>query len=286
MTSRLLLNLVLLAALVALGLYAYLRPGENARKEQIEVTSLTREQVDHIKLHRRDAFDVEMEKRGSTWHMVHPYRTRVNQLQVDRLLDLTDAKASGKLPAENTGRYGVDSPLVVLTLNDQSFSFGTINDITNEQYLGSGETIFLVKTYYGYNMPLDLKKLISNKLLGEDEKPVAFDFGQWRAVKSDKGAWALEGNWPGNREMAPSADALNVWAAEWQLASALSAAPFTGNASGPQVSVRLADGSHTTFRVLANDSDVRLLRVEESVIYQLGAEAGGRLLNPFRVAEK
>lgn len=281
--SRLLLNFVLLAALIALGMYAYLRPGEKQDKPQIDVTALTRDQVHHIRVHRRDAFELEMEKRGNTWHMLQPYRTRVTQLQVDRLLDLTDAKASERLPAANTARYGLDDPLVVLNLNDQSFSFGTINEITNEQYLASGDSIFLVRTYYGYNMPYELNKLISDKLLGEDEKPVAFDFGKWRAVQSEKGAWELEGKWPGNYEMAPSADTLNVWAAEWQLASSLSATPFSGKPTGEKITITLADNSQITFRVLKNDTEVRLLRVEDAIVYQLGAEAGGRLLDPFRI---
>lgn len=284
MKSRLILNLALLLALVGLGLYAYLRPGEE-KKPEIAITQLHRADVDSVRIQRGAEMDVQMQKRNGAWLMLHPYQTRADPLQVDRLLDITLATASDMFPEENLARYGLEPAIATVTLNDQLFQFGSINEVTNEQYLSSDGNIYLVRTYLGYNVPLDVNKLLSHKLLGENEKPVAFDFGSWKAEKNDKGAWSLQGQLHPEREVTPTPDELNIWVAEWNLASALSVTPYQGKPHGERIEIRFIDGASATFQVLSRQPDVRLLRVEENMVYQLGTDAGGRLLDPYRVAD-
>jgi len=143
-----------------------------------------------------------------------------------------------------------------------------------------------VRTYLGYSIPTDITKLLSRKLLADHEKPVSFDFGEWRVVKNDKGAWSIQGKSPGNHDLAPTPDELNTWAAEWQLASALSVAPDTAAPRGERVVIQFSNGDSATLRIVARKPEVQLLRVDENMRYQLGADAGGRLLDPYRVAEQ
>ena len=284
MKSRLILNLVLLLALVALALYAYFRPTEDATPK-ILISALQRDDIDRVRLQRGDKLDIRLEKRHGTWYMSYPYQTRVDPLQVDRLLDIAMATASGEFPAENLSRYGLDPASAMVTLNDQSFAFGNINEVTNEQYLASGQKLYLVRTYLGYSLPNDITKLINRNLLAGHEKPVEFDFGEWQAVRNEKGGWTIQGKSPGDHDVSPSPDELNVWAMEWQLASALAVTPATKTPPGEQVLIRFSNGDSATFRILSREPDVQLLRVDENMRYQLGADAGKRLLDPYRVAK-
>jgi hypothetical protein len=282
--ARLLLNAALLAALLGLGLYAYLRPA-NEGSPETRITQLGRDQIDRVRIERRSSPDIYMEKRNGNWHMLEPYRTRVEQLQIDRVLDLSAATASERLAGENLSRYGLEPATLSVTLNDQAFAFGNINEVTNEQYLGSGDSVYLVKTYFGYGMPINATKLLSHKLIGSNEIPVAFDFGGWQAVKNEKGGWTIQGESnASDGDDTLSADTLNLWVAEWQLASSLSATPHEGSANGERIVIRFSNGNSATIKVLSRDTDVLLLRVGENMRYQLGAEAGGRLLDPYRVA--
>lgn len=283
--SRLILNLALLLALVGLGLYAYLRPDDQENKPQIALTNLKRDGVESVRVQRDTSMDMQLEKRNGTWIMSSPYHTRVDPLQVDRLLDITLATASQKFPAENLTRYGLDPAPVSVTLNDQTFGFGSINDVTNEQYISNGGNVYLVRTYLGYNVPRDATSLFSRKLLADNEVPDAYDFGDWTAAKNDKGAWTLQGNLHTEREVTPTPNELNVWASEWNLASALSVTPFEGKPYGEPIEIKFTNGGSTTFRILTRKPDVRLLRVDENMVYQLGPDAGGRLLDPYRVAD-
>jgi hypothetical protein len=281
--ARLLLNVGLLVALLGLALYAYFRPVEEGTPE-IRITQLSRSQIDRVRIERHDSPAIDMESRNGNWHMLNPYQTRVNQLQIDRLLDIASATASDRLPRENLSRYGLDPAALRVTLNDESFAFGNINEITNEQYLGTGDSVYLVRTYFGYGIPVNATKLISHKLFGENEAPVAFDFGNWQAVKNDKGGWSMQGNTSSDSKDALSTDTLNQWVAEWKHASSLSVTPHEGSAHGERIVIQFSNGDSATLRILSRDPDVRLLRVGENMHYQFGAEAGERLLDPYRVA--
>jgi len=283
--ARLILNLVLLLALVAIGLYAYLRPTEDVQ-QSIRVTQLKRDDINRIRLQRNANVDLRLEKRHGSWYVTQPYQTHAEPLQVDRLLDLTMTTASGEFPAQNLSRYGLDPASVTVTLNDQSFSFGDINEITNEQYLASDGRVYLVRTYHGYSLPTNMAELIGRKLLADHEKPLAYDFGEWQVVRNDKGAWTIQGKAPAGHDVAPTPDELNVWVAEWQLASALSVSPYEAEPRGERIDIRFSNGESATFHVLAREPEVVLVRTPGNMRYQLGADAGARLLDPYRVAQQ
>lgn len=281
--SRLLVNLALLAALIALGLFAYLRPKPEP-SPGIAVSQVKRDEVDRIRLERRGAAAIELAKGGGGWEMLVPFKSRADRFQVDRLLDIAAATSKQKLPAAELQRYGLAPAAVTVTLNDQRFAFGALNEITNEQYVASGDAVYLVATYLGYGIPTDATRLLSHRLLGEDETPVAFDFGRWKAAKDDSGKWSISGS-PPNKEP-PAADDLNRWADEWKLASGLSVEPHKGARRGDRVLVTLSAGQAVSFIVLSRASEVQLLRTDENMRYRLGADAAGRLLDPWTAAAK
>ncbi|HZP94317.1 MAG TPA: DUF4340 domain-containing protein [Burkholderiales bacterium] len=282
MKSRLLLNLALALALAVIALYAYFRP-RGATEPQVHLSQLKREAVDRIRIERRDNPTIELEKRGGAWRIISPLHARADGFEVDRLLDIVTAVGRQKLPRENLDRFNLDPAALVVTLNGESFGFGSVNEITNEQYVSAADGVYLVAPYLGYGMPANATKLLSHKLLGEDEAPVMFDFGAWKAVKDDKGSWKTQGT-PPHKEPALTPDVLNQWSAEWKIVSSLSSEPFKGGHGKQRVSVGLRDGKTVTFEILAREPDLKLLRVDENIVYQLGKEAGGRLLDPWLVA--
>ena len=282
--SRLLLNVALLLALVALGLYAYLRPAPSTAPE-INLSSIERNAVNRIRVERRGKPAVDLQKRDGVWHMLAPYRTRADPFQVDRLLDIVQAKAKQKLAQANLDRYGLDSPSVRVRLNDVAFDFGAINELTNEQYVASGQAVFLVAPFLGYGIAADAEKMFSRRLLAQDEDPVEFDFGRWQLRKNDAGSWSISGTSP-KQGMELSQDVLNQWAAEWKLASALTVEPHKGERTREQITIRLKQGRALTIGVLSRQPQVRLLRVDENMRYEFGRDAGSRLLDPHTVAAK
>ena len=228
-----------------------------------------------------------MARQGKDWQLTAPLNTIADPYQVDRLADIAALSASQKLPGTDLAQYGLDPAPVKVTLNGEVFSFGRVNDITNEQYLGYGEGIYLVPPFYGYGIPAGVSTLISRKLLAESEVPVAFEFGSHRIVRNESGVWAVEGKAPARLATPPSQDDFNRWADEWRNTSALNAKPASRAAANSQpLTLRFSGGKSATLSVLSSGNEFQVFRADRKIQYHFGKEVGQRLLDPGVVAEK
>jgi hypothetical protein len=286
MKSKVLLNLVLIAALVALSLFTYFKPWQDAAPA-IRLTQLKREEVTRVAVEPRDKAAIKLEKHDGAWRIVEPLKAQAEDTQADRLVDIVNAIAKQKLANADLVQFGLDPPQVRVTLNDEAFAFGRINDITNEQYVATANGVYLVPPLYGYGIPTDAAKLLSRRLLDTGEIPVAFDFGRYRIVRDDKGNWAASGEFAAAKDRPLSQNDFNVWADEWRFTSALSVAPDDKDRRAhEQVTVRFKDGKTVTMRILQKEPDFQLVRSDNAMRYHFGVEVGRRLVDPRVVAKK
>jgi Domain of unknown function (DUF4340) len=285
MRSKVLLNLVLIAALVALSLLTYFKPWKEAIPA-IKLTQLKRDDVARIIIEPRGAAAIKLEKREGTWRIESPLNAQAEDIQVDRLVDIVNATPKQKLASADLPQFGLDPPQVRVRLNDEAFAFGHINDITNEQYVATANGVYLVPPLYGYGIPTDATKLLSRRLLDAGEVPVAFDFGRYRIVRDDQGKWTSSGELAAPNPPLSQND-FNIWADEWRHTSALSVAPDgNGARAREQVTVRFKDGKAVTMRILQRDPDFQLVRGDNAMRYHFGVEVGRRLVDPRVVAKK
>jgi hypothetical protein len=285
MKSKVLLNLLLIAALVALSLYAYYKPWQRA-DPTIKLTQLKRDDVTRITVEPRGAAAIKLEKHDGAWRIVAPLSAQAETTQVDRLVDIVNANAKRKLANPDLVQLDLSPPQVRVILNDQSFAFGRVNDITYEQYVAAGDGVYLVPPLYGYDIPTDANKMLSRRLLAQGEVPVAFDFGRYRVVRDDKGTWAATGDFATTKDAPLSQDDFNRWADEWRYTSALSVEPDKSGRARDEVSVRFKDGKTVAMRILQKEPDFQLVRNDNSMRYHFGVEVGRRLLDPRVVAKK
>jgi hypothetical protein len=285
MKSRLLVNLALLALVVVVGLAAYFWP-EKPAEPAVRLSELHRDDVTRVRVERRGSPAMELEKLAEgDWRMRAPFSTRADRYQMDRLIDLVSATAKQTLPRARLERYDLDPPSVRVTLNDELFEFGATNELTNEQYVAKDDSIYLIPTFYGYNLPMDATKLISHRLLADSEIPVAFDFGAWKVSRDERGDWQISGRAPA-KDTEISQDDLQQWLAEWRRAGSLTAEPYRGPRARERIAVTLGDGRVVVFDILSRRQDVRMVRTDENILYQFTDDGGGRLLDPYRVARR
>lgn len=285
MKSKILLNLALIAALVALSLYAYFKPWQDA-VPAIKLTQLKRDDVTRITVEPRGAVAIKLEKRAGAWRIVAPLNAQAEVTQVDRLVDIVNANAKQKLANPDLAQLDLNPPLVRVTLNDQAFAFGRVNDITYEQYVAAAGGVYLVPPLYGYGIPTDAAKMLSRRLLDAGEVPVAFDFGRYRIIRDDKGTWTAEGEFAMAKDGALSQDDFNRWADEWHYTSALSVEPDKSSRAHEQIAVRFKDGKAVTMRIVQKEPDFQLVRSDNAMRYHFGVEVGRRLVDPRVVAKK
>lgn len=282
MNSRLLVNLALALLLAILALYAYFE----TRQQPVpppRVTTLTVAEINRIRVEHRGSAAIELERRADGWHLTAPLTTRADRYQVDRITDIVNATSKQQLSATDLSNFDLSPPPVKVVLNDQVFSFGRINEITNEQYLAVGDTLHLVAPLYGYGIPADALKLASSRILGEDEAPVSFDFGRHRYVRKD-GQWLTEGVAPQTAGEPLSQDDYNRWADEWRRTGALAVEPRKPGRGGERLTIGFSDGRSVTLQLVHQETGLVLVRTDENMQYRVGKDVGRRLLDPRVVA--
>ncbi|HVY07090.1 MAG TPA: DUF4340 domain-containing protein [Burkholderiales bacterium] len=285
MKAKIWLNLALIGALVLLSLYVYYKSGHDAAPA-MRLTTMKRDDVSRITVEPKSGAAIKLEKRGNSWYMTAPFAVLAETTQVDRLVDIVNANAKQKLANADLPQLDLEPPAVRVTINDQAYSFGRVNDITYEQYVATAGNVYVVPPLYGYGITTDPTKLLSRRVLAPDEIPVAFDFGRYKMVRDDKGTWAASGDFTTAKDAPLSQDDFNRWADEWQHTSALSVEPDKGGGAGDTLVVRFKDGKSVSMRILQKQPDFQLARTDNAMRYHFGVEVGQRLMDPRVIAKR
>ena len=280
MRSRLLLNVCLALVLAGLAYYVVYRPHEPQQVISSRLVTVDRKAVNTIEVEKYKEFVLKLEKRSDTWFVNAPFRARANSDTVDLILDISEATSSSSISNTNDAEYGFDAPTYRLNLNDQTIIFGKVNELINEQYVRTMSDTFLVRTHFGYNLPYTPEKIISEKILGPEEHPISFDFGDWHAAKTN-GEWKLSG------ATNLSSREIEIWVSGWRITSAINVETSRKNneSSARMMKVGFEDGKTVSFTFIQHDQGFSIDRSDEDIRYNVGTESGTRLLNPIEVAK-
>jgi hypothetical protein len=278
MTRSWLLTAALFALVAALAAFVYLKP-ERAKPVTFPLSALKANEITRLRLEREARPPVALEKTGGQWLITAPIAARADPLQVQRLLAIVDATSSSRLAATDLSRFDLDRPLARLTLDAQTFSFGTINTVSREQYVLTGDAVYPVSLRYGAALPGDVTPLISKQLLADDEVPLFFEFGSF-AVRRVDGKWIVSAAAGASATAALSQDDLLRWIDNWRLASALRVAPHTAHPTQDKVKIGLENGTSLTLTIMQREPELVLLRPDRGLQYYFLGDVAKRLLTP------
>ena len=284
MTSRSLLNLALFAAVVGLALWVYFKPKPQGDTQEYRISSLTAENVQSLRIEWQ-GISLALQKLGERWHLTEPLQGRADEIKVARILEVLSASSPRRFPATDLERFDLAQPAVRLHIGNESFSFGGLAPITNEQYVASGESVYLLAPRYAATLPRQLVDLLSPRLLAENEIPTAFELENIKIVQQD-GNWRIT---PEKPSLTLTQNELNHWVQAWQQAYAtnltLSANELDQAAADKQaIKISLRDGKTVQLIILQQQPELILLRVDAALRYRFPGESGKRLLDPYSAA--
>lgn len=275
MKPRLLLNLALLAAIVLLGAFAWLGRRQPAADTH-RISGLDPAAVASVRVERPGQPPVALERRGGAWRMTSPLSARAEPIQVQRLLGFLGATSRQRLPARELERFDLDRPVARITADGEIFSFGSLNPVAGGQYVQAGDWVYLVDRRHTAEALLPASRLLSPRLLAEEEVPVGFELGEV-ALKQTDGKWLLE---PAP-DTQVSQDDLNRWVQEWRLALAQQVGSLAADAKPVStLRISLVGGTVITVEVRAREPETVLARPDEKLEYRFPTVVGDRLLTP------
>jgi hypothetical protein len=292
MKKRWILNLIMLAVVAGLVSFLYLRPkAEVEQNASYEVSQLKLAGITAVKVEFPAKAPVIFEKIDGYWHLKAPYKQRADQLSVQRILAVIAAKSENKLPATDLAKFGLDNPLVRVTITNENgeevFIYGTYNTVTNEQYVAYKDNVYLISAAYSEAASTQVIEMVDKNILAPSEmKQVAgFDFAhleQWE--EAGLNVDIQDGQWKTNLAKAkPTQNDLNEWLEfSWKQNPAISVELYTPDrhTSYPSFKVKLADGKTIRIDKIMESPEMLLARPDEGLIYHYSNDVGFTMLNP------
>jgi hypothetical protein len=269
------LNALLLVTVVGLGVFIYLNPREDASGGR-PLSQLKPSEVSSIRIERRGAVPIDIEKKEGRWRVTAPLVARADETRVQRLLEILEAKPAAKMTADGLARFELDAPAARMTIGgNQTFAFGMLNELTREQYVMTAGAVYAVSPRFGAALPAVPAAMASKQLFGTDEIPVRIKLKDF-AVEQKAGKWTLAPAPAGEL----SQDDYARWAEGWRFASALRVEPYVGGKPRADIEIGLKSGAGITLGVLSSGANLVLTRPDEKLQYHFNITTARRLLSP------
>lgn len=273
MRSRMLLNLVLLAVVVALGLLVFFEPGIEKPAEPVTLTMLDPQNIRSVHIERNTLGDIRVEREGGGWRLLEPVSTRADKYRMEGLLRIASAKSHARYPVSqlNLSEAGLDMPKAVLLLDDTELRFGGTEPINGRRYVQVGDTAHLIDDFAYYHLIGDYPTFISPRLLPEGATVGALHLPALTLTWKD-------GRW----EVAPepenySADQANALVDAWRFASAMGVDSHEPSDTGEPVRIELEQGS-IDLLIVRREPELEIARPDLGVKYRFPGEQAEALL--------
>ena len=267
------LNLALAAVVAALGAWVYFKPARDAPAE-FPLSALKPSEARSIRVERPGEPPILLEKHEGSWRVTAPFAARGDDLRVQRLLEIVEARAAHKLPATDLARFELERPQASVTIDGQAFAFGMVGAVAREQYVLTGGAVYTVSPRYGMALPASAGELASRQLLAPGEAPVRIELKDFTVEQRD-GKWVLS---TGTGQL--SQDDLIRWIEEWRLAGATRVEPGVKGKTLAEIRIHLKNGGALTLGMLAREPELVLARPDEKLQYHFRPEIAKRLLSP------
>jgi hypothetical protein len=274
MSTRTLLNLILLLAALGLALVAYFKPGVKPVDASLPIiTGLAPEQAGSIALERLNRDPLKFSKRDGRWFLLADNRELpAADFQVRALLRLLEATATRHYPAGSLdlASLGLNPPQARVVMDDVDFRFGTTDALENQRYVQVADTVYLIDDQYQHLLNADWSNFVSRQLLEGRGAITRLELPDMTLTYSDDGHWRLD---PAKEGV--GADALQTLVENWQNATALLTRRYEEGAAGETITLHTRGSDEPlVLRILSRTPDLVLVRPDWGIQYQLpGSEA-------------
>lgn len=282
MTHHARLNLIMLATIIALAVFLYVRPQSQDIQKYPIASGLT-EAVQNLRIVGQRQ-EIMLKRLDNHWHLLEPVRVRADEKKIKKILEILTAYSSQRFPLTDLARFDLERPNVQLYVDDKYFGFGGFAPITNQQYVATNDYVYMISPHYALALPLNAADLINPQLLASDEIPVRFELNPL-TVELQNQNW-LTTMQPINNE-ALDEEIIKHWIQLWQTVEAtklvLKHEIDSEFAETDRIKIILQDQREIDLGILRNEAAVIFLRVKEGVGYHFPLDVGRQLLDPYLI---
>lgn len=193
MQSRFIINLILLLIVVGVSLYLTFTSPDDEGSEPVAISDVPAEQIQTIRIERKERPAIHFSKDGDTWMMRSPFEVKARPQRIEALLGLLATPSVDQLDAGDAAldRMNLQTPEVTLRLDDEVFAFGDVNPLDQTRYVLYRDTIHLINDHLYPQLATGAGFFIDTKVVPDDAAISMVQYPQFRLLKQE-GRWQLE----------------------------------------------------------------------------------------------
>jgi len=273
MRSRLLLNFVLLALVIALVIIVYTSTDKDADKVTL-LTTLSPDVISEIQIHHNH-HETVLRKQGDRWKMTQPIHVDANDFRINTLLKLltTNSHADYDVAALDLLQYGLNQPTTWIRFNDTDITFGISNPVNGLRYVRIGERMHLIDDSYYPLLSSQTGALVARELLPQDADISKLVLPEMTLSRDSNS------NWHSNKDA--STDAIRDTLDNWKHVQAFGVHNYMQRKALAQIKVYLGNNTEPlNFIVTDTDPWLIIARPDLDLEYHFNLEDYDALLRP------
>jgi hypothetical protein len=276
MSSRTLLNLMLAAVALLLGLLVFYQSGHDAKPVSSPITALSADSISSIRVTRKERTPLSFAKTSSGWQLLNEQPLPASKFQLQALLSVAGTRPDRSYPvsALDPGSAGLDPPQATLLLNDTVFYIGNTEPLDGKRYILHDDTVFLADDIYQHLINADWTNFVERRLLPENAALSSIELPGLSLTVNEAGNWqpstaATDGNTIDTEDLVR----------QWKDASATYIRRYDGTATPVSVTLAFSDDTEpVTLYLNESQSELVLARPDWGLQYHLPAEMRTALL--------
>lgn len=285
MSSRNLLNLVLLVVVAALVAVVIIDPGKKV-VPVIRLSSLSKSDVHKIEIVRPGAKTVVLEKKADKWRMLKPYAMPANSFKAEAISELVEAKAKAHYPikqGEDLKPYGLTPPQLSVTFNDKvKLEFGGIETLKYLRYIRENNELYLIFDRFFSNISNPPPEFVDHKLLTGHPDITRLVLPKL-TLSADGDKWRTQ---PPIKEL--SNDRVNELLDNWNGAHATDVLAYTPGKVSEQAKIYIkGESKPLVFDIIRNKHMISFARSDLGLQYEFSEDVAEDMLKlPPKLSDK
>lgn len=276
MSSRTLLNLMLAAVALLLGLLVFYQPGLDEGPVAPPITALSADSISSIRVTRKERTPLTFTKTANGWQLLKEQPLPASEFQIRPLLGMLGIRPERSYPvsALDPGAVGLDPPQATLLLNDTVITIGNTEPLQRKRYIRHDDTVYLVTDVYQHLINADWTNFVERRLLPENAALSGIELPGLSLALSDDGQWQ-------SSQLASdrNATAIQALVAQWQAANATYMRRYDGTATLASITLTFSDDTETvTLYINKQQAELILARPDWGLQYHFPADMRTTLL--------